>query len=54
MSFGLDVNSNVTRGNKKKLVQLAVTTVKGYHLPRYKTQEPNKTKVKNKNKFNKP
>lgn len=43
----LEVNSNVTRGNKNKLVELAVTTVKGYHLPRYKTEEPNKTKVKN-------
>lgn len=43
----LEVNSNVTRGNKNKLVDLAVTTVKGYHLPRYKTEEPNATKVKN-------
>lgn len=43
----LEVNSNVTRDNKKKLVDLAVTTVKGYHLPRYKTEEPNETKVKN-------
>jgi len=43
----LELNSNVTRGNKNKLVELAVTTVKGYHLPRYKTEEPNKTKVKN-------
>ena len=48
----LEVNSNVTRGNKKKLIKLAVTTVKDYHLPRYKTKEPNQTKVKNPNLFN--
>lgn len=43
----LEVNSNVTGGNKTKLIDLAVTTVKGYHLPRYKTEEPNKKNVKN-------
>jgi|APSaa5957512622_1039677.scaffolds.fasta_scaffold02178_8 hypothetical protein len=47
----LEVNSKVTRGNKNRLLELAVTTVKGYHLPRYKTEKPNKTKIKNEKLF---
>ena len=48
----LEINSNVSMRNKEKLLKDAVSIVKGYHLPRYKTEEPNKAKVKNAKLFN--
>ena len=39
----LEINSNVTRNDKLKLMKLAENTVKNYHLPRYNKKMPNKT-----------
>ena len=36
----LEVNSNVSRNNKLKLMKIAENTVKGYHMPRYIKQMP--------------